>query len=151
MSHNSYNILILSVWKIIFTVQSCVVIWLLFFSCSCILIKAFMLSTLSVLSLFDASIFLVSHFLYRENRLWSNFHFNVNCHPYSFLTDTCNFFSLDVFFFIFGFLWFVFLPIFLSQLLMILLKVADISNECRPMDVAEPWLECLLQEFFNQV
>lgn len=37
-----------------------------------------------------------------------------------------------------------------SLLLMILLKVADISNECRPMDVAEPWLECLLQEFFNQ-
>ncbi|XP_021339232.1 high affinity cGMP-specific 3',5'-cyclic phosphodiesterase 9A-like isoform X1 [Mizuhopecten yessoensis] len=37
-----------------------------------------------------------------------------------------------------------------SLLLMILIKVADISNECRPMDVAEPWLECLLQEFFNQ-
>lgn len=147
--------LILSVWKIIFTVQSFVVIWLLFFSCSCILIIAFMLSTLSVLSLFDASIFLVSHFLYRKNAsdqiFIMFFFFNVNCHPYSFLTDTCNFFSLDVFFVIFGFLWFVFLPIFLSQLLMILLKVADISNECRPMDVAEPWLECLLQEFFNQV
>ncbi|KAK3101817.1 hypothetical protein FSP39_006588 [Pinctada imbricata] len=37
-----------------------------------------------------------------------------------------------------------------SLLLMILIKVADISNECRPMDVAEPWLECLLEEFFNQ-
>ena len=34
---------------------------------------------------------------------------------------------------------------------MILVKVADISNECRPMEVSEPWLECLLQEFFNQV
>ena len=34
---------------------------------------------------------------------------------------------------------------------MVLLKIADISNECRPLDVAEPWLECLLQEFFNQV
>ncbi|XP_060071415.1 high affinity cGMP-specific 3',5'-cyclic phosphodiesterase 9A-like [Ylistrum balloti] len=37
-----------------------------------------------------------------------------------------------------------------SLFLIILIKVADISNECRPMDVAEPWLECLLQEFFNQ-
>ncbi|KAL8569757.1 hypothetical protein ACOMHN_007280 [Nucella lapillus] len=34
--------------------------------------------------------------------------------------------------------------------MMILVKVADISNECRPMKVSEPWLECLLQEFFNQ-
>ena len=31
------------------------------------------------------------------------------------------------------------------------IKAADVSNETRPMDVAEPWLECLLQEFFNQV
>jgi len=30
------------------------------------------------------------------------------------------------------------------------IKAADVSNETRPMDVAEPWLECLLQEFFNQ-
>ncbi|ESO83623.1 hypothetical protein LOTGIDRAFT_132989, partial [Lottia gigantea] len=37
-----------------------------------------------------------------------------------------------------------------SVLLMILIKVADISNEVRPVEVAEPWLECLLQEFFNQ-
>ncbi|XP_050411685.1 high affinity cGMP-specific 3',5'-cyclic phosphodiesterase 9A isoform X1 [Patella vulgata] len=37
-----------------------------------------------------------------------------------------------------------------SVFLMILIKVADISNEVRPMEVAEPWLECLLQEFFNQ-
>uniref|UniRef100_A0A668A1C9 Phosphodiesterase n=1 Tax=Myripristis murdjan TaxID=586833 RepID=A0A668A1C9_9TELE len=29
-------------------------------------------------------------------------------------------------------------------------KNLDISNEARPMAVAEPWLDCLLQEFFNQ-
>ena len=34
---------------------------------------------------------------------------------------------------------------------MILLKVADISNEVRPLEVAEPWIECLLEEFFQQV
>lgn len=33
----------------------------------------------------------------------------------------------------------------------IMVKVSDISNEARPMAVAEPWLDCLLQEFFNQV
>lgn len=27
---------------------------------------------------------------------------------------------------------------------MVLIKVADISNEARPMNVAEPWLDCLL-------
>jgi len=37
-----------------------------------------------------------------------------------------------------------------NQLMMILIKCADISNECRPMEVAEPWIDCLLQEFFNQ-
>ncbi|KAJ6634640.1 High affinity cGMP-specific 3',5'-cyclic phosphodiesterase 9A, partial [Pseudolycoriella hygida] len=37
-----------------------------------------------------------------------------------------------------------------SHLCMILIKVADISNEARPMDIAEPWLERLLQEFFAQ-
>ena len=36
------------------------------------------------------------------------------------------------------------------QMMMIFLKVADISNEARPMDVSEPWVECLLQEFFMQ-
>lgn len=36
------------------------------------------------------------------------------------------------------------------QLSMIMIKVADISNEARPMDVAEPWLDRLLQEFFKQ-
>ena len=34
---------------------------------------------------------------------------------------------------------------------MILLKVADISNEVRPLEVAEPWIELLLEEFFQQV
>ncbi|XP_034238044.1 high affinity cGMP-specific 3',5'-cyclic phosphodiesterase 9A [Thrips palmi] len=33
---------------------------------------------------------------------------------------------------------------------MVLIKVADISNEARPMHVAEPWLDRLLQEFFKQ-
>ncbi|XP_047497828.1 uncharacterized protein LOC125044909 [Penaeus chinensis] len=36
------------------------------------------------------------------------------------------------------------------QLSRVLIKVADISNEARPLDIAEPWLECLLEEFFNQ-
>lgn len=38
----------------------------------------------------------------------------------------------------------------LLQLCMVLIKVSDISNEARPMDVAEPWLDRLLQEFFKQ-
>ncbi|KAG7215655.1 hypothetical protein INR49_022010 [Caranx melampygus] len=38
----------------------------------------------------------------------------------------------------------------LSKLMKIMVKVSDISNEARPMEVAEPWLDCLLQEFFNQ-
>ncbi|XP_069168290.1 high affinity cGMP-specific 3',5'-cyclic phosphodiesterase 9A isoform X2 [Procambarus clarkii] len=38
----------------------------------------------------------------------------------------------------------------INLLHMILIKVADISNEARPLDIAEPWLECLMQEFFNQ-
>lgn len=33
---------------------------------------------------------------------------------------------------------------------MVLIKVADISNEARPMEVAEPWLDRLLAEFFAQ-
>ncbi|XP_064102147.1 high affinity cGMP-specific 3',5'-cyclic phosphodiesterase 9A-like isoform X1 [Macrobrachium nipponense] len=37
-----------------------------------------------------------------------------------------------------------------NLLSMVLIKVADISNEARPLDIAEPWLECLMQEFFNQ-
>ena len=46
--------------------------------------------------------------------------------------------------------YFIFLLFFISQLCMVLIKVSDISNEARPMDVAEPWLDCLLQEFFEQ-
>lgn len=34
--------------------------------------------------------------------------------------------------------------------MMILIKVADISNEARPMEVADVWLECLFEEYFNQ-
>lgn len=41
-------------------------------------------------------------------------------------------------------------PNCLLQLCMVLIKVSDISNEARPMDVAEPWLDCLLQEFYEQ-
>ncbi|XP_073973492.1 phosphodiesterase 9 isoform X2 [Rhodnius prolixus] len=37
-----------------------------------------------------------------------------------------------------------------NLLCMVLIKVADISNEARPMEVAEPWLDRLLQEFFTQ-
>ncbi|KAE8737778.1 hypothetical protein FOCC_FOCC016759 [Frankliniella occidentalis] len=33
---------------------------------------------------------------------------------------------------------------------MVLIKVADISNEARPISVADPWLDRLLQEFFKQ-
>jgi high affinity cGMP-specific 3',5'-cyclic phosphodiesterase 9 len=31
-----------------------------------------------------------------------------------------------------------------------MVKCADISNEARPADVAEPWLDCLLEEYFAQ-
>ncbi|XP_072900817.1 high affinity cGMP-specific 3',5'-cyclic phosphodiesterase 9A isoform X3 [Hemitrygon akajei] len=34
---------------------------------------------------------------------------------------------------------------------MVLIKCCDISNEVRPNDVAEPWVDCLLQEYFMQV
>ena len=37
------------------------------------------------------------------------------------------------------------------QLKMVLVKCCDISNELRPLEVAEPWLDCLLEEYFNQV
>ncbi|XP_026465168.1 LOW QUALITY PROTEIN: high affinity cGMP-specific 3',5'-cyclic phosphodiesterase 9A-like [Ctenocephalides felis] len=37
-----------------------------------------------------------------------------------------------------------------NLLSMVMIKVADISNEARPIDVAEPWLDRLLQEFFAQ-
>lgn len=34
---------------------------------------------------------------------------------------------------------------------MILIKCCDISNEVRPTEVAEPWVDCLLEEYFMQV
>ncbi|XP_045472165.1 high affinity cGMP-specific 3',5'-cyclic phosphodiesterase 9A [Harmonia axyridis] len=37
-----------------------------------------------------------------------------------------------------------------NLLCMVLIKVSDISNEARPMEVAEPWLDKLLMEFFKQ-
>uniref|UniRef100_H3B4D9 Phosphodiesterase n=1 Tax=Latimeria chalumnae TaxID=7897 RepID=H3B4D9_LATCH len=33
---------------------------------------------------------------------------------------------------------------------MVLIKCCDISNEVRPTDVAEPWVDCLLEEYFMQ-
>uniref|UniRef100_A0A8C7GAR4 Phosphodiesterase n=1 Tax=Oncorhynchus kisutch TaxID=8019 RepID=A0A8C7GAR4_ONCKI len=33
---------------------------------------------------------------------------------------------------------------------MVLIKCCDISNEVRPMEVAEPWADCLLEEYFMQ-
>ncbi|XP_053307866.1 high affinity cGMP-specific 3',5'-cyclic phosphodiesterase 9A-like [Spea bombifrons] len=33
---------------------------------------------------------------------------------------------------------------------MVLIKCCDISNEVRPMKVAEPWVDCLLEEYFMQ-
>ncbi|XP_063292824.1 high affinity cGMP-specific 3',5'-cyclic phosphodiesterase 9A-like [Pelobates fuscus] len=32
----------------------------------------------------------------------------------------------------------------------VLIKCCDISNEVRPMNVSEPWVDCLLQEYFMQ-
>ncbi|KTG04641.1 hypothetical protein cypCar_00029786, partial [Cyprinus carpio] len=34
---------------------------------------------------------------------------------------------------------------------MVLIKCCDISNEVRPTEVAEPWVDCLLEEYFIQV
>ncbi|KAF5927458.1 hypothetical protein HPG69_016096 [Diceros bicornis minor] len=39
----------------------------------------------------------------------------------------------------------------IRQLKMILIKCCDISNEVRPTDVAEPWVDCLLEEYFMQI
>ena len=36
------------------------------------------------------------------------------------------------------------------QLQMMLIKCCDISNEVRPMEVSEPWVDCLLEEYFMQ-
>ena len=40
---------------------------------------------------------------------------------------------------------------FQIQMKMVLIKCCDISNEVRPMEVSEPWVDCLLEEYFNQV
>ncbi|KAH6603001.1 hypothetical protein BASA61_000531 [Batrachochytrium salamandrivorans] len=37
-----------------------------------------------------------------------------------------------------------------ALLLALVIKCADISNEVRPANVAEPWVNCLLEEFFSQ-
>ncbi|XP_015275225.1 PREDICTED: high affinity cGMP-specific 3',5'-cyclic phosphodiesterase 9A [Gekko japonicus] len=37
-----------------------------------------------------------------------------------------------------------------TRLKMVLIKCCDISNEVRPMEVAEPWVDCLLEEYFMQ-
>ncbi|XP_078391567.1 high affinity cGMP-specific 3',5'-cyclic phosphodiesterase 9A-like [Cetorhinus maximus] len=38
----------------------------------------------------------------------------------------------------------------LRSLKQTLIKCCDISNEVRPMEVSEPWVDCLLQEYFMQ-
>lgn len=38
----------------------------------------------------------------------------------------------------------------LNTLKMILIKACDISNECRPIQVSEGWVECLMEEYFHQ-
>uniref|UniRef100_A0A8D2CW87 Phosphodiesterase n=1 Tax=Sciurus vulgaris TaxID=55149 RepID=A0A8D2CW87_SCIVU len=38
----------------------------------------------------------------------------------------------------------------MTLLKMILIKCCDISNEVRPTEVAEPWVDCLLEEYFMQ-
>ncbi|XP_057401486.1 high affinity cGMP-specific 3',5'-cyclic phosphodiesterase 9A isoform X6 [Balaenoptera acutorostrata] len=38
----------------------------------------------------------------------------------------------------------------MTLLKMILIKCCDISNEVRPVEVAEPWVDCLLEEYFMQ-
>ncbi|XP_067831314.1 high affinity cGMP-specific 3',5'-cyclic phosphodiesterase 9A-like [Heptranchias perlo] len=38
----------------------------------------------------------------------------------------------------------------LRSLKKVLIKCCDISNEVRPMEVSEPWVDCLLQEYFMQ-
>ena len=42
-------------------------------------------------------------------------------------------------------------PEHIVRLKMMLIKACDISNEVRPMDVSGPWVECLLEEYFQQV
>jgi len=38
----------------------------------------------------------------------------------------------------------------LNCLKMVLIKCCDISNEVRPMNISEPWVDCLLEEYFMQ-
>lgn len=104
--------------KLFFTVQSCVVIWLFSFSLPLYFDYGFYaVNIVCFVSLWCIHISCISFPLQKESPLIKFslvmfFFFNVNCHTYSFLTDTCNFFSLDVFFVIFGFLWFVFFAYF---------------------------------------
>ncbi|CAH8440130.1 unnamed protein product [Dicrocoelium dendriticum] len=37
-----------------------------------------------------------------------------------------------------------------DTLKMLLIKCCDISNEVRPLSVSEPWVDCLLEEYFQQ-
>ncbi|KAJ1507964.1 High affinity cAMP-specific and IBMX-insensitive 3',5'-cyclic phosphodiesterase 9A [Coelomomyces lativittatus] len=37
-----------------------------------------------------------------------------------------------------------------AMLIVMMVKCSDISNEARPPNVAEPWLDCLLEEYFLQ-
>ncbi|XP_072049464.1 high affinity cGMP-specific 3',5'-cyclic phosphodiesterase 9A-like isoform X2 [Amphiura filiformis] len=37
-----------------------------------------------------------------------------------------------------------------NSLKMVLIKCCDISNEVRPMEISEPWVDCLLEEYFMQ-
>jgi hypothetical protein len=41
-------------------------------------------------------------------------------------------------------------PAHKSLLLQMIIKCSDISNEVRPKVVSEPWVDCLLEEFFHQ-
>ncbi|KAK2151522.1 hypothetical protein LSH36_361g08013 [Paralvinella palmiformis] len=38
----------------------------------------------------------------------------------------------------------------ITAIKMVLIKCCDISNEVRPFEVSEPWVDCLLEEYFNQ-
>ena len=37
------------------------------------------------------------------------------------------------------------------QLMRVMIKCCDISNEVRPYGVSDPWVDCLLEEYFIQV
>lgn len=38
----------------------------------------------------------------------------------------------------------------IEMLKMMVIKCCDISNEVRPAEISEPWLDCLLEEYFHQ-